>query len=244
MPIEKILIAKNGKKFYVKDSSKDLHTEFGYIRSADLKSKDGTVLKTNTGKELSIFSASFIDSYRRIRRGPQTVSLKDIGIIVAETGINKKSKIVDAGAGSGALACFLANIVKEVTTYDIREDFLEIVKKNIEFLELKNIEAKNKSIYNGIDEKNIDLITLDLPEPWMAINAAEKALKHGGFIISFSPSIPQTMDFVNEINKSPNFVCLKIIELIEREWELEERKVRPKSRMIGHTGFLTFVRKI
>jgi len=170
--------------------------------------------------------------------------LKDIGLIVAETGVNPTSKVVDAGSGSGALCCFLANIVKEVTTYEIRKDFIEIVKKNIKFLNLKNIKIKNKNVYQGISEKNIDLIVLDVPEPWKAINAAKKALKEGGYLVSYSPTTPQVQDFINQINENKNFVHLKTSEIIEREWEVDGRKVRPRSQQIGHSGFISFVRRI
>ena len=235
---------KEGKTFYVQDLDKDFHSQFGFVSKKDFKRKDGAILKTNTGKELMLFSPSFIDSYKRIKRGAQIITRKDIGLIVAETCINKDSKVVDAGAGSGALACFLANICKEVTTYDIREDFIKIVEKNKEFLNLKNLKIKNKNIYDGIDEKNIDLVTLDLPEPWLAIETAKKALKVGGFLVSYSPTIPQVIDFVNAIKKDKDFVHLKTTELIPREWEIEDRKVRPITTQTVHTGFLSFVRKI
>lgn len=238
----KVLMGKNDK-FLVKDISKDYHTKHGFFKKEDLKKSDKAI-KTNTGKEFSIFNPFFIDLYRKIRRSAQIIPLKDIGLIVAETGINNKSKVVDAGAGSGALCCFLANIAKEVVTYDIREDFIEIVNYNIKFLNLKNIKIKNKNIYDGIDEKNVDLIVLDLPEPWNAIEAAKKALKAGGFLVSYSPTIAQTADFVNKINKDENFVHVKTSEIIEREWEVFERKVRPKSQGIGHSGFISFVRRI
>lgn len=242
--IKKVLITKQGNKFYARDLSSDLHTQYGFIKKSDLKKKDGSSLKTNTKKELTIFSPSFIDLYRKIKRGAQIIPLKDIGLIIAETGINKDSKIIDAGSGSGALACFLAHLCKEVVTYDIRKDFIKIVEKNIEFLDLKNIKIKNKDVYNKIDEKDADLIILDLPEPWKAINSAKKALKIGGFLVSYSPSVPQTMDFVNAIHKDKNFVHIKTSEIIEREWEVEERKVRPKSRGIGHSGLISFCRRI
>ncbi len=182
--------------------------------------------------------------YKKIKRDAQIIPLKDIGLIIAETGMNKNSKIVDAGAGSGALACFLAHLCKEVVTYEIREDFINIVKKNIELLNIKNLKINNKNIYNGISEKNMDVVILDLPEPWKAIDSARKALNIGGFLVSYSPCIPQTMDFVNEINKDKNFVHMKTSEIIEMEWEIEERKVRPKSKGIGHSGLISFCRRI
>ncbi|MBI2134540.1 tRNA (adenine-N1)-methyltransferase [Candidatus Woesearchaeota archaeon] len=239
----KILMDRQGSKFLVRDPGSDFHTKFGFFKKEGLKAKKGKI-KTNTGREFSVFEPSFIDLYRKIKRGAQIIPLKDIGLIVSETGVNNKSKVVDAGAGSGALACFLANIAKEVVTYELREDFIKIVEGNIKFLSLKNIKIKNEDIYNGIDEKNVDLVTLDLPEPWKALKSAEKSLKAGGFLVSYSPTIPQVMDFVNEIRKNENFAYIKTSEIIEREWEVEERKVRPRSQAIGHSGFLSFVRKI
>ena len=83
-----------------------------------------------------------------------------------------------------------------------------------------------------------------LPEPWKAIENCSKALKPGGFLVSYSPSVPQVADFVNSIKKNESFVYLKTCEISEREWEVEERKVRPKSAAIGHSGFMSFARKV
>ena len=243
--IKKILITRQGRKFYVKDLESDLHTQYGFVNKEDLKkSKEGDLVKSNTEKEFFVFNPSFIDLYRKIKRDAQIIPLKDIGFIIAETGINKESKVLDAGSGSGALACFLASIAKEVITYEIREDFIEIVKSNIEFLQLKNIKIKNKNIYEEIEDKAIDVIILDVPEPWKAIESCSKALKPGGFLVSYSPSVPQVADFVNALRKNESFVYLKTCEITEREWEVEERKVRPKSASIGHSGFMSFARKV
>jgi len=243
--IKKILITRKGRKFYAKNLDEDLHTQYGFIKSEQLKkSKEGDTIKSNTNSEFFIFNPSFIDLYKKIKRDAQIIPLKDIGYIIAETGINKESKVLDAGSGSGALACFLAAIAKEVITYEIRNDFIEIVKSNIGFLDLGNIKIKNKNIYNEIDEKNVDVAVLDVPEPWNAIENCSKALKAGGFLVSYSPSVPQVADFVNALRKNEDFAYLKTVEITEREWEVEERKVRPKSRGLGHSGFLSFARKV
>ena len=245
MSIKKILITRQGKKFYSRDLEQDLHTQYGFVKKEELgQAKEGSLLKSNTGKEFFVFNPTFIDLYRKIKRDAQIIPLKDLGLIIAETGINKDSRILDAGSGSGALACFLASIAKEVITYEIREDFIEIVKSNVEFLGLTNIKIKNKDIYHEIDEKDIDVITLDVPEPWKAIGSCLKALKTSGFLVSYSPSIPQVADFVNIIRKNENFVYIKTVEITEREWEVEGRKVRPKSKGLGHSGFLSFARKV
>ncbi len=242
--IKKVLITSDGKKFFVRDLTKDFHCQFGFVKKANLKKKEGSTIKTNIGKQMIILKPSFIDIYRKIKRDPQIIPPKDIGLIIAETGINKNSLVVDAGAGSGALCCFLAHVVKKVVTYELREDFSKTVKQNIEFLGLKNIMLKNKDVYKGISERGVDLITLDLPEPWKVIEHARKALKTSGFLVSYSPTIPQTNDFVNKVNNTEGLMHIKTVELIQREWEVNDRKVRPMSRMIGHTGFLSFVRRV
>lgn len=239
---KKILMTKQGKLFYLKSLKEDFHSQYGFIKSDLLKKGDKTV-KTNKKTEMSLFSPYFIDIYRKIKRTAQIVTLKDIGLIITETGINKKSKIVDAGTGSAALACFLANIAKEVVSYEKRSDFYKNALKNQELLAVKNLKLKNKDIYKGISEKNIDLITLDLPEPWKVLKHAEKALKNGGFLVCYLPQISQTIYLIKKL-KNSKFAYAKTMELIKREWIIDEKKARPANMMIGHTGFLTFARKM
>ncbi len=242
--IKKILATEEGRIFYVRNINQDFHTQYGFIKKADLKKKDGSKLHSNMKKTFYIFSPSFIDCYKKIKRAPQIIPSKDVASIIAETGISKKSVVVDAGTGSGALACFLANYAKKVASYEIREDFLKVAAENARFLRLKNVEIKHRDVYQGIDERDVDLIVLDLPEPWKVLKHTEKALKTGGFLASYSPTIPQVMDFVNALKQYKNFIHLKTIEIIERQWEVDDRKVRPKSQAIGHSGFVTFCRKI
>lgn len=230
------------REYFIKDISKDFHTEKGIVKKSLLK-KNGEI-KTEKNEEFSLMDADYIDLYKRIKRIAQIIPRKDIGRIISETGIGKNSIIVDSGSGSGGLSLFLANIAKKVTTYDIKQEHVDLVNENIKFLGLKNVKSKLHNIYEGIKEKNIDVITLDLPEPWKVIPHAKKALKLGGFLVSYSPCIPQVADFVNEIKNHNEFIHVKTIEIIEREWEVSGRKVRPKSKMMGHSGFLTFIRKI
>jgi tRNA (adenine57-N1/adenine58-N1)-methyltransferase len=180
-----------------------------------------------------------------MKRGPQIIPLKDVGFIIAETAVNRDSVVLDAGAGSGGLSLFLANMVKKVYTMDIREDHLTIVKKNIEMLGLTNVKATLASVYEDKLPANIDLVTLDTPEPWLALSNVNSVLKPGGFIVSYSPCTPQISDFVEAVEAMDDLVYLKTVELIEREWDFQGRKVRPKSQQrINHSGFLTFVRKV
>ncbi|MFH1408651.1 MAG: tRNA (adenine-N1)-methyltransferase [Nanoarchaeota archaeon] len=233
------LIIQEGKSYLVRDTEKDFHTKDGFLTAKQLGSKAGSIVETNKGVSFSLADPQFIDRYQRIKRQPQIIPRKDVALIIAETGLGKDSVVVDAGTGSGALACFLAHIVKKVVSYEIREDFADVAEKNISMLDIKNCTVKRKSIYDGISEKNVDCITLDLPEPWKAVEHAADSLKPGGFLVSYSPTIPQVMDFAQRLSR---FYHIKTAELIEREWDVHDRKVRPKSAGIGHSGFLTFAR--
>ncbi|MBI3033185.1 methyltransferase domain-containing protein [Candidatus Woesearchaeota archaeon] len=242
----KLLITQEDEQYLF--TGRDIHTNYGFVKTDIIeKAKPGTIVETNTGKKMYVLEAAFIDLYHKIKRSAQIIPRKDVGIIVAETGLSPDWKIVDAGAGSGALCCFLAHLVPKgkVYTYDLREDHLTITQHNITFLGLKNITAQLGDVYQNIPHKNIDLITLDVPEPWQALHNAVAALKPGGFIVSYSPSIPQTSDFVNAVRENKQLLFLKTVEIMSREWEVLGRKVRPATMQpIGHSGFITFVRKI
>jgi len=237
-------ISKEGRTFFVEDISKDFHTEYGIISKEDLKKKDGTSINLK-GREFVIFSPSYIDNYKRIKRLPQIISLKDAGYILAETGLNKDSIVLEAGTGSGALTCFLAEHVKKVISYEIEKEHIKITEENIKKLGLKNIIIKNKNIYESIEKSDYgnDAVILDLPEPEKAIANAEKALKIGGFFVVYVPNITQSIKFVNEIRKNESFIYLKTIELIENSWKIKGLVAKPENTGI-HTGFLSFARRI
>jgi tRNA (adenine57-N1/adenine58-N1)-methyltransferase catalytic subunit len=237
------VLIKDDHKFLVKDTNSDYHTQYGAVSKSDFnKSK----LKSNRGTEFVSFDATFIDIYERMKRQAQIITLKDIGTIISETAINKNSKVLDAGSGSGALCCFLANICKSVVSYDIRDDHQKTAKFNQEMLGLKNIKFNIGDVREKIKEKNFDLIVFDMPDPWNALDNAKKALNVGGFLILYSPTIPQVMDTVNLIknNYKDSFLFIKTLETIQRPWEVTERKVRPQSSYLNHTGFLTFIRRV
>ncbi|MBT4538820.1 methyltransferase [Candidatus Woesearchaeota archaeon] len=239
--IKRIIIhKKTGKRFLVKDLTDNFHTQFGMIKKAQLKNNSATSEK---GHDFIILKPIFSDLWDNLNRGPQSIIQKDIGLILAKTGINKESKVVDAGGGIGALSLSLANICKEVTVYEINPEHYKIVQKNISLLGAKNITVRQENIYDNIKEKDLDLITLDLPEPWQVIEHAEKSLKTGGHLVIYLPNLTQVQTFLNATRKS-QINPLETIELIERKWKITDKIMRPEFQMLGHTGFLIFCRKL
>lgn len=183
----------------------------------------------------------FFKQLKKIKRGPAIMLEKDIGIILANTEINKSSIVLDAGSGSGVTSIFLAKFVKRVYSYDNRKEFLEIAKENTKKFNIKNIVFKNKEVYNEIDEKNLDLISLDLKEPWKALDQAYDSLKEDGCLTAYLPNITQVQELALKLKNK--FKVIKVLETIEREWIVEEKRVRPKNIIIGHTGFIIIIKK-
>ena len=235
-----ILIDEKGRKYLVKGTS-DIHTNYGVIPAEDMSEKNvGSILKTHMDREFFLLKPNMVDFMEKSKRGPQTISLKDCSLIAGYTGIQSKSKVVDAGVGSGMLSMFLSKIVRPETinAYEVREDFAKIAQKNIEKAGIENIKIKIQDIYEGIDEDNLDLITLDLPEPDLVVCHAKKSLGVGGYLVSYSPSIEQSKRFCDKLDE--HSFMHETVECIVRNWNM--KVVRPYSRMLGHTGFITFGR--
>ena len=140
----------------------------------------------------------------------------------------------------------MGNIVGEqghVYTYELREDFAEIAQKNVKGYGLDNVTVKCKNVEDGIDEKDVDLVFLDLPKPWDIVEHAKDALKSGGYLVAYTPYIDQVKLF-SRILKKRDFSNIKSLECMVREIEVKDKGVRPSTRMTGHTGYLTFGRKV
>lgn len=184
--------------------------------------------------------------FKRAVRGPQVILPKDAAAIAAHTGAGRGWKVVDAGTGSGFLAMFLANLGCEVTTYEKRKDFFEKARKNIRGSGLK-IRIVNKDVVKGIKERDVDLVTLDMKNPERAIPHAHKALKPGGWLAVFSMHAEEIREVIKAV-KRPGFSEPKIVEVLERGWQVEihgkKSFSRPKTHMLAHTGFLTFCRRL
>ncbi len=184
-------------------------------------------------------------SKKKLKRGPQIITPKDASLILAYTGIEPGSKIVDAGTGSGFLVIFLATYTRpgKVYTYEKDERFIKIAKENIKASGLsKFIRLREMDITKGIKEKKVDLVTLDLKDAKKVIKHAYNALKRGGWLVVYSPTVEHLIESVKEIRKK-GFGEIKTVESIIREWKTEYT-TRPKTMGIMHTGFLTFAKKV
>ncbi|MDE1846174.1 MAG: methyltransferase domain-containing protein [Candidatus Micrarchaeota archaeon] len=181
--------------------------------------------------------------YRKLKRGPQVILPKDIGMIIAYAGVNKESVCVDAGTGSGWLAVSLAKIAKKVTSYDTREDFTAIAKKNKEMLGLENLALKKGDVTKKIAEKNVDVLVLDLPGSDKALSNAKKSLKIDGIVVGYLPNMEQVKAFVKKLN-TLKFAEVHTIEVVVREMLVRKEGMRPTNTGLWHTAYLVFARKV
>jgi tRNA (adenine57-N1/adenine58-N1)-methyltransferase len=196
-----------------------------------------------------VFRPTINDHVVNMPRGAQVIYPKDLGIMIQYADIYPGAKVVEAGLGSGSLTTALLRAVGpsgEVISYEVRRDFIENAQSNLKrFLgEITNHTIRETNIYEKFDDDDVDRLLLDLPEPWRVVHLAAPKLRPGGIICSYSPTIFQVKSFCEALRKQRCFVDLLTLETLVRRWNVEQISVRPELRMVGHTAFLTFARKI
>jgi len=244
-----VLLYLDNKRTYLirAERGKVFHTHKGVVKIDDFIGREfGVKVKSSTGVEFIVFKPSIRDYVYKSLRGTQIIYPKDIALIILYGNIQPGSRVVEAGTGVGALTTALASYVRPngmVYSYEIREEFLNVARKNLERAGLlEYVELKNKDITQGIDERDIDAVILDMATPWLVVPHAYEVLKGGGFFVSFSPTIDQVMKTVEEL-RVYGFAYIETIECLVRRIHVEKGRTRPETLMTGHTGYMTFARK-
>ena len=200
--------------------------------------------RTDRGHTLLAVRPTLGDYVRQMPRGPQIIYPKDLGNIVNFADIFPGATVIEGGLGSGALTAALLRAVGNegrVITYEIDEAVLPKAIRNISRVipEHPNLEVKIGNIYEGIEERDVDRVVLDVPEPWQAAGAIADALVMGGVMLSFVPTILQVHQLVGALERDGRFQLIESMETLLRTWHVTERSVRPDHRMVAHSGFLT-----
>jgi len=176
------------------------------------------------------------------RGGPAVVLPKDAGMVIAFTGIGKDSRVLELGTGSGFMTLQMANIVKEVITYEKRAEFADNAEHNIKKSGFTNITIKRKDVFEGIDETgDFDLVFCDIAEGEKIATRAQELLRKGGFLAAYCLNIEQAKALVLEANKY--FSEVFMLEAIVREYEVRDFGVRPQHFGLMHSGYLVFAKK-
>ena len=226
-------IVKEGEMYRIGDFAVLKSLSPGRIQ---LGSQSAYVLETNLHDYIST-----------IKRRAQIVSLKDAAYIISRCGIRSGMRVVEAGAGSGALSSSLLYFLHpggELYTYELREDFAKIARENAERVESSTRwELKIGDVKRDVEERDLDAFILDIPEPWEAIEMARKALKISGCLAAYVPTYNQVERTYRELEKS-GFVDLEACEIIKRDMVVGPLGTRPDNVEVAHTGFMVFARKV
>jgi tRNA (adenine57-N1/adenine58-N1)-methyltransferase len=206
----------------------------------------GCSVTTNKGYRLKVFRPTLADRILKLKRKTQIMYPKDIGVIILKSGVGNGSRVIEMGCGSGALTIALAHSVAPdgiVYSYDNREEFIELAKKNLEKAKLsKFVVFQKRDVKDGFDVEGVDAVFIDLPEPWEAVPHAARALKNSGIVVSLSPTFNQLERTAIAMEKN-GFGFIESFEILMRTILPRENKTRPFERMVSHTGFIIMGRK-
>jgi tRNA (adenine57-N1/adenine58-N1)-methyltransferase len=240
-----LLIDAKERRYLLKlREGETFHTHAGILAHDDIIGRsEGSTVVGSTGREFLVFRPTLADVVLKMPRGAQVIYPKDLGAILIEADIAPGVKVLEAGVGSGALSMALLRAGAEVVGYELREDFADRALGNVEAMLGGDApyRVELRDVYQGIDLRGLDRILLDLPEPWHVLPHAEEAMRPGGILCAYLPSINQTAQLRSAMEHS-RFGMASTLEVLHRTWHIEARSVRPDHRMVGHTGFLTTAR--
>jgi tRNA (adenine57-N1/adenine58-N1)-methyltransferase catalytic subunit len=245
---EKVVIVDAKKRRYLVTlaESAEFHSHAGFFpHSMLIGSEEGITVRSSGGARYTAIRPTLAEFVLKMPRGAQVIYPKDLGAILMLADIFPGARVLESGIGSGAMSMTLLRAGAEVIGYEIREDFAKKAQENVRaFLgedAASRYRVEIRDCYDGITETGLDRIVLDLPEPWSVIPHAAKALRTGGIILSYLPTITQTVTLRNTL-ADHGFAMAETIEVLHRGWHIEGMSVRPDHRMVAHTGFLTQAR--
>lgn len=246
-----ILIDRKEREYLIEiKKGTTFHTGEGMIpHDALIGMTDGATVLSAIKRPFILLRPSLSQLIMNMPRQAQIIYPKDIAIILQWTNIQPGAKVVEIGTGFGALTMALARAVGEkglLVSYENREDVAKKAIKNLDRYvgKRENVIIKNKDALKGIDEKEVDQIITDVPQPWLLLDHIEQSLRPGGILLNFLPTIIQSREITESLRKRKTFGLIETIETLLRPWNIEGLSVRPVHRMTAHTGFITTSRKL
>jgi tRNA (adenine57-N1/adenine58-N1)-methyltransferase catalytic subunit len=234
----------------VLEPGKAYHTHRGALaHDALIGLPEGSVVTSSGGTAYLALRPLLADYVLSMPRGAQVIYPKDAAQIVAMGDIFPGAKVLEAGAGSGALTCSLLRAVGaagEVHSYELREDFAAIARRNVEAFFGGPHPAWHLHVGDVAEatETAVDRIILDMLTPWEALDAVERALVPGGVVIGYVATTPQLSELVEALRARVGWTEPRAWETLVRDWHAEGLAVRPDHRMVAHTAFLVSARRL
>ncbi len=242
-----LLVDHKGRRYLVTlKAGAEFHSHAGFIPHDEIiGAADGSLLRSTKGSPYRLLRPTLADFVLKMPRGAQVIYPKDLGPILMLADIAPGMRVLESGVGSGALSMTLLRAGAEVVGYELREDFANRAQANVSaFLgedAMARYRVELRDCYAGIDERDLDRVVLDLPEPWQVVDHAGQALRPGGILVAYTPSILQATRLREALDAHP-FGLAETLEVLHRTWHVEGQAVRPDHRMVAHTGFLTHAR--
>ncbi len=243
-----LLFTSDGKSYLLEIRDLVFHTHKDFINLAKLINKNyGDIIYGEKGEKFYILKPTLYDFLIKIERVTQIIYPKDIGYILLKLDISPGKVVIECGGGSGALTSAFAYIVGEegkVISYEKEIRFQEIAKKNLKKLGISHrVIFKNVEVVEKFEETEVDAIFLDLKTPWNLIKPSWEALKSGHPLGILVPTTNQVCQCLTELEKYP-FLEIEVVEILIREYKLNPERFRPEDRMVAHTGYLIFAKKV
>ena len=224
-------------------------THLGYVPHDELIGRtEGFTVLTNKGHRMLVLRPTFAEGVLDLPRQSQVIYPKDLGAILMHADLYPGARVLEVGLGSGAAAAAVLRAIGPsgaLTSYENREEIVEPARRNVAEL---SPGAENHTIvvadaYDGIAERGIDRVLVDIPEPWRLLDGLAETLRMGGIVLSYLPTVLQVHQLALALNLDTRWRLVQTVELWERPWHVTDKSVRPEHRMVAHTGFITTARR-
>jgi tRNA (adenine57-N1/adenine58-N1)-methyltransferase len=247
-----LLVDRKGRRYLITlEPGTQFHYHGGAIAHEEvLGQPEGVRVRSTKGGWVRVFRPTASDWTVKAPRGAQVIYPKDQALIVGLADIGPGMTVVEAGAGSGALTCALLRAVGEhgrVISFEIRDDHADVAERTV-VRRLggmpSNWSLRRGDVVAGLAQVPCHRVVLDLLEPWEACKAAAAALSPGGILCTYTPTVPQVMRVHEALIDDGRWAAMETVEALLRPWHVTGLAVRPNHRMVAHTAFLTFARRL
>lgn len=236
-----------GKKIWLKVAYSMLKVPaFGTVDGSRFKDLDDGSRLTIVGREYTVFRPGTMDLMDSLDRGAQIITPKDAATILFNCDIRSGKTVLEVGAGSGGLTTALLGAVApggRVHTIEFKEENAQRALRNVRRNGMDKYWTYTIGDARDVSVDTVaDVLTLDMPDPWLALDNLSRNLRSGGRLCAYVPNANQTESTVNAL-RARSFTEIYALENLQRGVEVHPGGVRPSFEMLGHTGYLVFARK-